>query len=237
MCSEAIILAGGRGTRLKTVVADKPKPMADINGKPFLEHLIIFLSKNGIKHIILSVGFKAETIINHFGEKFNNIKISYAVEQEPIGTGGGILNALKKAETNNVFIVNGDSIFTIDLQRLAHFHLTKKAVFSVALKKVADGSRYGSVVIDPNNTILAFREKRNEAENVLVNAGIYLISKKSFLRFDFAEHFSFEKDFMEIYYKTEKFIGVEFDGYFIDIGLPESYEQAKSDFRYESFPE
>ncbi len=229
MSSEAIILAGGKGTRLKEVVADLPKPMASINEKPFLEYLINYLEQNGIKHIILSVGYKAEVIQNYFGTNFNSIKISYAVENEPLGTGGGIYLAMQQAKEEQVFIVNGDTLFNIELQKLAQLHQQKTAALSIALRKVTDGSRYGSVVIDEKNKIKAFREKNENAKNVLINGGTYLIDKDLFLNINFPKIFSFEKDFLEKYLKTG-FFGYEFNNYFIDIGLPSTYQQAQTDF-------
>ena len=230
MSSEAIVLAGGIGTRLKKVVSDLPKPMASINGKPFLEYLINYLAKNEISHVILSVGYKSEHIKNHFVNEFKSVKISYATEEIPLGTGGGIRLALQQAKTNNVFIVNGDTLFNIDLQKLANAHHSKNAALSVALRKMVDGSRYGSVIIDENNRIKAFKEKNAEAKNVLINGGTYLIEKSHFLDTKFPDKFSFEKEYLEKYFDTNKFYGFEFDDYFIDIGLPSTYKQAQNDF-------
>ena len=230
MSNEAIVLAGGMGTRLKEVVADLPKPMASINGKPFLEYLINYLAKNGITHVILSVGYKSELIKNHFGNQFNSVNISYATEETPLGTGGGILLALQQAKTNHVFIVNGDTLFNINLQKLANAHHQKNAVLSVALRRMDDGSRYGSVVIDEKDRIKAFKEKNAEAKNVLINGGTYLIEKSHFLETKFPDKFSFEKDYLEKYFNRNAFYGFEFDEYFIDIGLPSTYKQAQNDF-------
>lgn len=230
MSNEAIVLAGGIGTRLKKVVSDLPKPMASINGKPFLEYLINYLARNEITHVILSVGYKSEHIKNHFENEFKSVNISYASEEIPLGTGGGIRLALQQAKTNHVFIVNGDTLFNIDLQKLADAHHKKNAALSVALRKMVDGSRYGSVIIDENNRIKAFKEKNAEAKNVLINGGTYLIEKSHFLETKFPDKFSFEKEYLEKYFDTNKFYGFEFDDYFIDIGLPSTYKQAQNDF-------
>jgi len=230
MSNEAIVLAGGMGTRLKKVVSDLPKPMASINGKPFLEYLINYLAKNEINHIILSVGYKSELIKDYFGNRFNTVKISYATEQSPLGTGGGIRLALQQAKSNHVFIVNGDTLFNIKLQKLAQYHQQKNAILSVALRRMEDGSRYGSVVIDENNRIKAFTEKNAYVQNVLINGGTYFIDKPLFLKTKFPDKFSFEKDYLEKYFKANKFYGFDFDEYFIDIGLPSTYKQAQNDF-------
>lgn len=230
MINEAIVLAGGMGTRLKEMVDDVPKPMANINGKPFLEYLVNYLGENGVTHIVLSVGYKAELVKNYFGTEFNSIKISYATEEIPLGTGGGILLAMRKTKTRHVFILNGDSLFNIKLQELVHFHQQKNAAFSVALKRMEDGSRYGSVIIDEKNKITAFKEKSHSSKNVLINGGTYILDRQLFLSNKFPDQFSFEKDFLEKYFNLYNFFGCEFQNYFIDIGLPSTYLQAQNDF-------
>jgi len=230
MCNEAIVLAGGAGTRLKEVVADKPKPMALINNKPFLEYLLNYLAKNGIVHVILSVGFKAEQIQNYFGNKYRNLKISYATEDQPLGTGGGIRLALQNAKTENIFIVNGDTLFNVNLQKISDFHKKNKSDLTIALNEVKDGSRYGSILIDNTHKIVNFEEKKETKQEAMINGGTYLLSKRSFLNINFPEKFSFEKDFLEKYYNIKRFYGIVFSDYFIDIGIPETYKQAQTDF-------
>ena len=190
MINEAIVLAGGMGTRLKEVVADIPKPMAEINGKPFLYYLNNYLIKNGITHIILSVGYKSDIIKKYFGTGNKSVKISYAIEETPLGTGGGIRCAMKYANNQHVFIVNGDTLFNIRLQELADLHQEKNAALTMALRRMKDGSRYGSVVTDHSNKIIAFHEKKDDIKNVLINGGTYLIDKHLFLTKNFPEKFS-----------------------------------------------
>jgi D-glycero-alpha-D-manno-heptose 1-phosphate guanylyltransferase len=230
MFDEAIILAGGMGKRLRNVVSDLPKPMADINGIPFLEYLIKYLASYNIKKIIMSVGYKSEIIKNYFGEKFNDTEISYALEKMPLGTGGGIALAMQKAQTNDVFVLNGDTFFNISLTNLARFHAEKNASLTVALRKMENASRYGSIVINKSNRIEAFIEKNKKMDEALINGGIYILNKSVFLNYDMPEKFSFEKDFLQKYFKNENFFGLEFNDYFIDIGIPSSYRQAQSDF-------
>ncbi|WP_372933342.1 nucleotidyltransferase family protein [Mariniphaga sediminis] len=230
MCSEAIILAGGTGTRLKGVVPDRPKPMADIGGKPFLEYLLNYLSGNQITRVILSVGFKADQIKSHFGNRFKNMDICYVVEDIPLGTGGGILKSAERVTGNHAFIVNGDTLFNIDLKRLADFHRQKGASLTIALKRMEDASRYGSIEVNETGRINAFREKETGISNAFINGGTYIISKKILLNSGLPEKFSFEKDFLEKKYIQEDFFGLEFDNYFIDIGIPSTYQQAQTDF-------
>jgi D-glycero-alpha-D-manno-heptose 1-phosphate guanylyltransferase len=122
---ECVILVGGQGTRLRSVVQDIPKPMADINGKPFLEYLLYFLHRQGCRHVVLSVGYKHEIIENYFGNQYLNLKIDYAIEEEPLGTGGGIKNSLGFISQNDFFLLNGDSFFFFILSQLAEFHTSK----------------------------------------------------------------------------------------------------------------
>lgn len=230
ICTEAIILAGGKGTRLKNTISDVPKPMAEINGKPFLEYLINYLGKNGIKHIILSIGYKAEYIENHFRNSFNGIAVSYSHETTPLGTGGGVLLAMQQAATNHVAVVNGDTLFNIDLKMLAGFHTQNNATVSIALKKREDTSRYGTIATDKNGRIIAFQEKIGGQGTGLISGGTYIISRKKFLELGLPGQFSLEKDFLEKFYEKEYFWGLEFKGYFIDIGTPSAYRQAQTDF-------
>ena len=230
MVNEAVILAGGFGTRLKNVIADIPKPMALINGKPFLEYLLRYLEKNGISRIILSVGYKAEYIINYFGDRYRTIDLIYAIENDPLKTGGGIKNSVIRANNEDILIVNGDTFFNINIQDFFAFHRKKMAVLSVALRTMADGSRYGSIHIDNNNRITGFHEKKENSKNVLINCGTYILSKRSFLDKPFPSRFSFEKEYLEAEFKNSSFFGKEYQGYFIDIGIPSTYEQAQTDF-------
>lgn len=229
MIKESIILAGGLGKRLRGVVSEVPKPMAIIKGKPFLEHLLIYLEKEGIKKVILTVGYKREVIQKHFGNKFNNITVQYSVEEEPLGTGGAIKRALELVENADVLILNGDTYFKINLKKLTHFHYSKNADVTIALKSVHNTGRYGVIEINEKNRILKFYEKSKKIEG-LINGGIYIVKKKIFLSSNLPPKFSFEKEFLEKYVSTLKFYGLPFDSYFIDIGTPEDYERAIKEF-------
>ena len=232
--SSAVILAGGFGTRLQSVVQNIPKPMAPIKGKPFLEHLFIYLLKNNITEVVLSVGYLHETIISHFGNKYGKqveignrieyreLNIAYAVEDTPLGTGGAIKFALSKSKENCSFVLNGDSFFNINLQSLSDFYFEKNVEIAIALRKVDDIGRYGSVEIDLNNAINSFCEKGAKTGAGLINAGVYILNKN--LLNDYPEKFSFEKDFMEK--QNQQIYGLSFDDDFIDIGIPEDYYRA-----------
>lgn len=228
MIREAIILAGGLGTRLRKVVQDKPKPMADINGKPFLVYLFEFLNDQGIERCILAVGFKKNVIINYFGDRYKNMDIIYSEENEPLGTGGALKRALEKIKGNFSFVLNGDTYFKIDLKLLEKFSIEREVDLCIALKYMEDNSRYGTVNINSEYRIIGFQEKE-KSQRGYINGGVYLIRKN--LLTGLPEKFSFEKEFLEKYYKYYRFYGIPFDTYFIDIGVPEDYEKAKRDFK------
>ncbi|MFO0321650.1 MAG: nucleotidyltransferase family protein [Bacteroidota bacterium] len=235
--TEAIILAGGFGTRLKEVITDLPKPMAPVNEIPFLNYLLDFLSYHGIKHVVISTGHLSEKITNYYNpliEETNRrgIVISYSHENVALGTGGAIRLALEKCQQKNIFVLNGDSFFDFDIKHFLLMHKTKKAYFSLALRKVSDASRYGTVKCDHDYSIKSFKEKNNEKKEGIINAGIYLINKTEYLkRTEPLKNFSIEKDFFEKQLGEKKMLGFEFDGYFIDIGIPEDYAKAQNDFK------
>jgi len=228
---EAIILAGGFGTRLQQVVTDIPKSLAHINGRPFIGYLLNYLSGQRIEKFIFSVGFKKETIQNYLGKQFKNIPVEYAVEEEPLGTGGGIMNAMKMVEGKSAFVLNGDSMFRLDLKALNQLHTDVKADITLALRFLEETERYGSVSIDDHKRIVGFSEKGNETGPGYINGGIYLINKSYLSSPVFPEKFSIEKDCFERYYMESRFFGFPSKGYFLDVGIPEDFYRAQHEFR------
>ena len=228
--SEAIILAGGFGTRLKHIVSDVPKPMAPINGTPFLSFLFRKLQTAGIKHIILSTGYLHEKIENFYGNSFESLQISYSQEIEPLGTGGAIKMAMRKVTSENVLVLNGDTFFDINFNKLSLFHFENKSLLTIALQKIDDVSRYGSVVIDETGRIKAFTEKNEVKGKGLINGGIYLVNDKLFSNLGLPDKFSFEKEVLEKQYNKLNFYGLSYNSYFIDIGVPEDYSRAQLEF-------
>lgn len=226
MISTAVILAGGFGTRLQSVVKDRPKPMADINGKPFLQYLLDYLGRQGIVKCILSVGYKWETIQEYFGTSYEGIDLIYSIEDAPLGTGGAILKAVRSTSESSFFVFNGDTFFAIDLNQFFLAHSQQGSTLSIALKRMSDFDRYGVVVTNTAGIITSFEEKRHYVAGN-INGGVYLLESKLFEQLDLPEKFSFEKEILEKYCSTLAFRGVVFDDYFIDIGIPEDYERAK----------
>jgi D-glycero-alpha-D-manno-heptose 1-phosphate guanylyltransferase len=228
---EAIILAGGFGTRLQQVVSDLPKSMAQVNGRPFIEYLLNYLRGQGITKFIFSVGYKKETIEAHLGEQFKNIPIEYAIEQEPLGTGGGIMNAFQMVEGNSAFVLNGDSMFRMGMSALSQLHTENNADITLALRFLEETERFGSVKINGDKRITGFSEKGSESGPGYINGGIYLINKSYLFTQNFPEKFSIEKDCFERYCQESRFFGFPSKGYFLDIGIPEDFYKAQHEFR------
>ena len=231
---EAIILAGGLGTRLQGVIGAYPKCMADVNGKPFLAYILEYLSRQGCSKAILSLGFKHEVVTEWLGKQSLPFACEWVIEYEPLGTGGGIQLALKQAVTNDVVVLNGDTFFDINLGALAKFHFQHHAETSIALREMHNFERYGVVNTEEGNKILSFAEKRY-MEQGLINGGVYFVNRKSFLSRDFPQKFSFEKDYLEQFVEEGKFFGSCIQDYFIDIGIPEDYARVQDDFK-QMFP-
>jgi D-glycero-alpha-D-manno-heptose 1-phosphate guanylyltransferase len=219
---EVIILAGGLGTRLKGVINDVPKPMAPINEKPFLSYLMNQLIKNGITKIILSVGYKNQFIRSYFGDNYKNIPILYSIEKKPLGTGGAIKKAIDLVSNKLFLIVNGDTFFETDIKDIKSFFLKKKSDMLIVLKEMNNFSRYGSVNINKEYRITSFDEKKF-VNNGFINSGIYFTKKDILKFFPKKDVFSFEKDFLEIFFNKIKIDALIKKGYFIDIGIPDDY--------------
>ncbi len=227
---EAIILAGGLGTRLQKAVSDVPKSMAMINHRPFLEYLMDYLISQGIEKVVLSVGYKREYIINHFHDQYKSLAVSYAMEEEPLGTGGGIRLAFWKVEAQRAFVMNGDSLFRLDYRQMLADHFKNKAVATLAMRKLPNTGRYGRVTLNRNKRITGFVEKDVQAGPGYINGGVYILEKAFLMEPEFRGKFSIEKDYFERYYREVRMFGFPSAGYFLDIGIPEDYKKAQHDF-------
>lgn len=231
---EVIILAGGLGTRLRSEVKDVPKCMAPVAGKPFLWYLLKDLKKYPeVKRVILSVGFLREAIfewIPTVEEEFP-FEFDYAIEEEPLGTGGGIRLAMEKVTEEVAIILNGDTYFAVDLSEMVAKHKAQKASkLSIALKPMKDFDRYGTVTTDADGRVLKFNEKQPCKEGE-INGGVYVLSKDDRIFEGLPKKFSFETAVMqEKCGETGCLFGVVQNGYFIDIGIPEDYHKADREF-------
>jgi len=232
LLKEAIILAGGFGTRLQAVVSDVPKPMAPINNEPFLNYVFDYLLHYKIEHVVLSTGYLADKISDYYKNEYRGIKISYTKEETPLGTGGGIRLAMTKCYTSDVLVLNGDSFFDVNITDHFNNHISKQADCSLALRKVFNASRYGTILLGIGNAIETFKEKDNIEQTGLINGGVYILNRKLYLsKTNEAVPFSIEKDFYESRINELHIFGLEYDGYFIDIGIPEDYNKAQTDFK------
>ena len=217
---EAIVLAGGLGTRLRGVIGEVPKCMAPVDGKPFLQYQLEWLSRFDVSHVVLSVGYLREQIIDFIKSREWPFVITFAVEKEPLGTGGGIRLALSKCRSKQVFVLNGDTFFNVDLNEL-----TFTAPVTLALKPMRDFERYGAVDWD-GDLVEAFREKAY-CEEGLINGGVYAIDRSQLDMSLFPKKFSFEEEVLVPLANYGLVAGVKQDGYFIDIGIPEDYARAQ----------
>jgi len=223
---DVVILCGGMGTRLKAIVDDKPKPMAEIDKRPFIDILIGHISTFGFQRFILCAGYKAESIQEYYKNKKCRVEILIEKEQELLGTGGAVKNVRPLIGSNPFLVLNGDSFLDMDLCKFIEFHLGKKALLSIALINAKDTKSYGSIETNSSDRIVKFCEKEEKSQESMINAGIYLFNREIFSLMPSDKNFSLEYDFFP------KIVGREFYGYlakgfFIDIGTPERYMQAK----------
>jgi len=229
--TEAIVLAGGLGTRLREAVPDLPKCMAPVNGRPFIAYVIRHLSQQGISHFIFSLGYKSALFLDFLSTELPAGSYDIVVEDEPLGTGGAIQYAAHKARQDDFVVVNGDSIFQTNIQEQAAYHFARQSCCTLALKAMQNVSRYGTVELTAEGSICHFREKQF-FEKGLINAGVYLINKACLLSKGLPDKYSFETDFLQRFYTEGNIYGIEQAGYFIDIGIPEDYQRAQTELTY-----
>ncbi|HIJ96530.1 MAG TPA: NTP transferase domain-containing protein [Desulfuromonadales bacterium] len=231
---KAIVLAGGLGTRLRERVADLPKPMAPVAGKPFMEYLLDLLVAGGVREIILSVGYQADIIKAHFGSGYRDAEVRYAIETEPLGTGGAIAYALRGEGDDPVLVLNGDTFLDIDYSELLRWYAQVPAQVAMVLRNVPDVSRYGSVLVS-GDKVSGFMEKRNSGPG-LINAGVYIVKPDVFGKYGLSGKFSLEADLLQKHYKLLSPRAFCTEAYFIDIGIPDDYYRAQNDLPLRSTP-
>ncbi len=225
---QAIILAGGLGTRLRSAVPDLPKCMAPVNGKPFIGYVIKYLQQQGVEKFIFALGYKSEVFENFLQSALSTAKYQLSTETGPLGTGGAIKLACSIAFEKNVIVTNGDTLFETDIKNLSAFHITHHADCTLALKPMKNFERYGAVELNKDSSIESFKEKQFYAAG-FINGGLYALNADHFMKENLPEKFSFEKDYLEKLYAQRKMYGIPQDKYFIDIGIPEDYEKAQKE--------
>ncbi len=226
-----IILAGGLGTRLRSVISDRPKALAPIDDRTILDLICDYLIGRGFREIIFSTGYMKEKIREHVSKRIYPKKISthFSEEEKPLGTGGAIKKAMQLVLAQHALILNGDSFCPIDYEVFLHHHHNHNADISICLRYVEDTGAFGTVEVDDNANIVSFLEKTGQKKPGLMNAGIYLFRKDVFEQVSMPEVFSIEKDFFEKKFNRINIKGFNFSDYFIDIGTPQTYEKAKID--------
>lgn len=222
---KAIILCGGLGTRLGSITKDTPKPILDVAGKPFLEHVLNHISNLRLDEIVLSVGFHWEKVQFTIGDSWNNTKVSYSVEEKQLGTGGAIKKAMQLSSISEAIVMNGDTLLKSDYRELWDYGRKINADIALSLKRMEDCKRYGKVNLDSENKLIGFDEKGVAGEG-LINAGVYYIKDTVFDNVPL-ETFSLEKNIMLAKLKYLNMYGLKTDSYFIDIGIPEDLERAR----------
>jgi D-glycero-alpha-D-manno-heptose 1-phosphate guanylyltransferase len=223
----AIILAGGLGTRLRSAVPELPKPMAPVNGRPFLAHLMDYWIGQGVERFVFSVGYKKDVILDHFGSNYQGTPLTYVVEDEPLGTGGGVVSAAQ-GMIAPFLVLNGDTFFEVALSDLQEFHSDRESSWTFALFQANEVDRYLGMDIKADGEIVSLKSgKANPGR--LANGGVYLISPSVFsdLKFLHGQKLSLEEELLPLLFASgHKFFGLEFSGGFIDIGIPFDYHRA-----------
>lgn len=223
---EAIVLAGGFGTRLKQVVPDWPKAMAPVAGRPFLEIMLTLLAQKGFQRVILSLGHMAETIVSHFGNQFAGMELVCEVEHTPLGTGGAVRQALGRCASDHVFVFNGDTYLDLEAAEIEEYWRTHRSPIIVA-REVPNTARYGRLLTKDKH-VIGFSEK-GVAGPGLINAGCYVLPVGILDEFQCGRAFSLETDFMAEKVGVQRFDLFVTKGHFIDIGVPDDYMRAQSE--------
>jgi D-glycero-alpha-D-manno-heptose 1-phosphate guanylyltransferase len=229
---KSIVLAGGLGTRLAPVTSKLPKPMAPVGSRPFLEFLLDYLIEQGSEEAVLAVSYHWEMIQEHFGSVYRGMPLSYSVEDQPLGTGGAIRQALESLADDEVVVLNGDTLFRVDLKGMAGMHRSGGARLSIALKQVADSGRFGRVEVSADGLIASFLEKSAGGPG-WINGGVYILNRSLLSDFPMPARFSFEQDLVEPNIDRIQPRAFQSDAYFIDMGVPEDYQRAQREIGVE----
>ncbi len=226
---EAIVLAGGFGTRLASVVQGVPKVLAPVGKRPFLELLLRRLKLRGMQRVILSVGYMASMIRECFGEQFEGMELAYAIEDEPLGTGGATLRALTMAHCDTVFVMNGDTFVDLDYAAMLSHHIALEGIASIAAANADDCARYGRM-ITREERVVGFTEKGHSGPGQ-ISVGTYVMNRDMFAPYHMPAAFSLEQDFFVPHIKQVRPLAFVTSGYFIDIGVPEDLARAQGELK------
>ncbi|HJZ57498.1 MAG TPA: nucleotidyltransferase family protein [Gemmataceae bacterium] len=226
----AAVLAGGLGTRLRPVVADRPKVLAPVAGRPFLAHLLDQLARAGVRESALLVGYGADQVQAAFGERHAGMRLTYSIEPGPLGTAGALRLALPRLRGETVLLLNGDSYCELDLRAFLGFHRERAGGVGMALARVKDASRFGRVQVGPDDRVIRFEEKNPTPTPGWINAGVYLLHRDRIVDIPADRSVSLERELLPAWVACGDVRGFR-GGRFIDIGVPESYDAATAFFR------
>lgn len=227
---QAIILAGGLGTRLRRAVPDLPKPLAPVAGRPFLDHVLAWLSGQGVTHVVLAVSYQWEQIRDEFGTRSHGMKIRYSIEEQPLGTGGAIAQAFQWLEDDHALVINGDTWFPVDLAAMYTAHRSVAARLTMAVKHVPDCSRYGRVLFNRFGVVEGFAEKQAGVPG-WINGGCYCVARWLLEDYGVEPAFSLEQDILAAHVDSIHPLVHTSDAHFIDIGVPEDWQRAEKELR------
>ena len=227
----AIILAGGLGTRLRSAVPDLPKPMAPIDGRPFLECLLDYWIAQGVRRFVFSVGYRHQVIVDYFGNRYKGIELDYVIEKIPLGTGGGLLLAAEKVDKAVPFLLlNGDTYFAVDLKALGEFAAASDADWCFSLFRADEEGRYMGMDVAPSGQITLLRSGIGNPGR-LANGGVYWVHPRALIGLELVpgNKASLEDDILPAAMTAgQRLFGIEFSGTFIDIGVPADYRRASA---------
>jgi len=226
---QALVLVGGLGTRLRSIVKDRPKPMSPVGGRPFLAYVLDLLAKHGIDDVVLCTGYLGQMVEEHFGDgREIGMRLRYSREPEPRGTAGAVRLAADLVSGDDFLMLNGDSLFAVDLRALLDDHRGSGALATLALRPMEDGGRFGAVDLAEDGSIRGFSEKDPSRRNVLINGGVYAFSRELLEKIPEGRAVSLEREiFPDLL--GPRFRGVVSGSYFVDMGLPEIYARLNDD--------
>jgi NDP-sugar pyrophosphorylase family protein len=234
------ILAGGLGTRLRSVVSDRPKVLASVRGKPFLAYLLDQLLEAGVSRVVLLTGYRGEQIEETFGDQYGDLALAYSHEPEPLGTAGALRFALAQlfpssatgaaSAGDGVIVLNGDSYCDADFAQFRAFHERERGDASLVLAQVPDTSRFGKVDVSPSHRLQRFVEKQEAGGAGWINAGIYRLNRDLIEQIPAGRAVSIEREMFPDWLRSRRLLGFESEGCFLDIGTPETYRAAEEFF-------
>ncbi len=226
----AVILVGGLGTRLRGVVADRPKVLAPVLNRPFLTFLLDKLAAAGLEKVVLGTGYRAEMILEEIGERYKSLRVVHSRETSPLGTGGALRQALRHLDSDPILVMNGDSYCTADLHGYWQWFMTGERQGALLLARVPDTSRFGRVMVGEDDLVASFAEKGAQAGPGWINAGIYLLRRHLVESIPAGKFYSLEQELFPLMAEQKRLYGYRSEAAFIDIGIPAAYAEADKFF-------